>query len=378
MAFKVIIAPDKFKGSLSSFDICRVIADSFKKFSYQFITYPFPLSDGGDGFASVLKHYLETITIACVTKDPLERTISSSYEWDENSATAIIELASASGLALLRKQEQNPLQTSTYGTGLLIANALTKGAKKIILGIGGSATNDAGIGILAALGFVFLNKDEQSLSPVGANLSVIEKIIPPTDIPAIDFEIACDVTNTLYGINGAAAIYAPQKGAKEDEVRLLDEGLQNFAARILQQTGKDIAHIPGTGAAGGVAAGLMAFFNVSLVSGAEKIIGISQIENYVCDADLIITGEGKIDAQTGSGKVIGRVAALGKKYGVPVIAICGNNELPESIYKEIGLDAVHQIVDATDKEESMKFAAVFLNRKIKIMLPELERYLRRE
>jgi len=378
MTAKIIIAPDKFKGSLDSFDICRVITDSLSKSLYQSGIYSFPLADGGDGFAAVLKHYLETTTIQCTTKDPLERTISSSYEWDERTATAIIELAAASGLALLKKKEQNPLHTSTYGTGLLIANAINKGAKKIILGIGGSATNDAGIGILAALGFVFLNKEEQSLSPVGANLSAIEKIILPADIPAIDFEIACDVTNTLYGSNGAAYIYAPQKGASETEVQLLNEGLQNFAIRILQQTGKDIAHIPGTGAAGGVAAGLMAFFNTALVSGAEKIISISQLENYVSDADLIITAEGKIDAQTGSGKVIGQVAAIGKKYGVPVIAICGSNELPENLYKQIGLDAVYQIANTTDKDESIKFAAVFLNRKIKTILPELEKYVRRE
>lgn len=378
MTPKIIIAPDKFKGSLDSFDICRVISDSLRKSAYQSDIYSFPLADGGDGFAAVLKHYLETTTIQCTTIDPLERTISSFYEWDESTATAIIELASASGLALLKKQEQNPLHTSTYGTGLLIANAITKGAKKIILGIGGSATNDAGIGILAALGFIFLNKDEQSLSPVGANLSVIEKIILPADIPDIEFEIACDVTNTLYGTNGAAYIYSPQKGASESEVQLLDEGLQNFAACILQQTGKDIASIPGTGAAGGVAAGLMAFFSVTLVSGAEKIINISQLENYVRDADLIITAEGKIDAQTGSGKVIGQIAAIGKRYSVPVIAICGSNELPENLYKKIGLNAVYQIANATDKEESIKFAAVFLNRKIKTILPELERYVRRE
>ena len=208
---KIVIAPDKFKGSLTSFQVCDAIASGIKQASKSAETFHFPMADGGDGFAEVMKYYLKTETVACQTVDPLGRDIKASYQWNAKSRTAIIEMAVASGLALLSEAEKSPLKTSTLGTGLLIKHAIGKGAKTIILGLGGSATNDAGIGILSALGFQFRNRRDNVLYPSGGNLSAIQKVSLPTLIAHVRFIIACDVQNVLHGPRGAAFVYAPQK-----------------------------------------------------------------------------------------------------------------------------------------------------------------------
>ncbi len=308
---KIIIAPDKFKGSLTSLQVCECIRRGVLQNSINADVYIFPMADGGDGFGPVMKYYLHTETITCKTVDPLMRSISAAYEWDIKNKTAIIELASAGGLVLLKEGEQNPLHTSTYGTGLLIQHAIDKGANKIILGLGGSATNDAGIGILSALGFVFKDEQGRELKPAGENLQYIQTMNIPSLLPSIKFTIATDVTNVLLGKEGAALIYAPQKGADENTVSILDEGLQHFAATIQLQTGKDIASFRGSGAAGGVAAGLSAFFDTEIISGASLITSISKIEDVLFDADIIITGEGKLDNQSSKGKVVHHIAAIG-------------------------------------------------------------------
>ncbi len=321
----------------------------------------FPMADGGDGFAAVMKYYLQTETITCKTFDPLMRSISAAYEWDAKSKTAIIELASASGLVLLKGGEQNPLYTSTYGTGLLMQHAIDKGAQKIILGLGGSATNDAGIGILSALGFVFKDKQGIELKPAGENLRHVQTIDIPSLLHSIDFTIATDVTNILFGKEGASFIYAPQKGADENTVAILDKGLQHFAATIQSQTGKDIASFEGSGAAGGVAAGLSAFFNTEIISGASLITSVSKIEAVLFDADIIITGEGKLDDQSSRGKVIHQIATIGKQYNITVVALCGEVCINETAVKNIGLQvAVSLVNESISKEEAMKKAAALL------------------
>lgn len=335
---KIIVAPDKFKGSLSSFQACNSIEAGIKQVDKYADVHSFPMSDGGDGFAAVLQYYLQTQTIDCTTVDPLNRNIKASYQWDETNKTAIIELAAASGLVLLKEEELNPLVTSTFGTGLLIDNAIAKGAKKILLGLGGSATNDAGTGILKALGFVFLDTNEKELQPCGGNLSLIQKIVVPDVMPDVIFEIACDVQNPLFGENGAAFIYAPQKGAEPREVLLLDEGLRHFNQIILQQTGKNTANLPGTGAAGGIAVGLMAYFNVQLKKGIEMVMTAGKIEDAMHDADMVITGEGKIDNQSKEGKVVGSIAALAKQNSIPAIGLCGSLQLDAFGVKQLGLD----------------------------------------
>ena len=280
---KILIAADKFKGSLTSKVACNCIAAGIKEVDASADVMKFPMADGGDGFAAVLQYYLGTQTVTCQTFDPLMRPMDACYQWDGQSKTAIIELAAASGLLLSSEQERNPLQTSTFGTGALIKYAIEKGAKKIVLGLGGSATNDAGIGILAALGFKFTNKTANVLTPNGDSLQYIDAVISPTIVPKINFEIAADVQNVLTGENGAAFVYAIQKGATLNDILVLDKGLQNFVRIVQSQTGKDIGSFPGAGAAGGVAAGLMAYFDVRVSSGAQLLIEKSSIKMQLKD-----------------------------------------------------------------------------------------------
>ncbi len=360
---KIIVAPDKFKGSLSSFEVCEAINRGIKKTLNNAVVSNFPMADGGDGFASVLKHYLDTTTIHCDTVDPLGRKVTASYQWNKTQKAAIIEMAVASGLVLLGKEERNPLRTSTLGTGLLIRHAVDNGARKVILGLGGSATNDGGTGILSALGFQIANEKGELLSASGENLQLIRTIIPPPSVPEIEFELACDVNNVLFGPLGAAYVYAPQKGAKNDQVVMLDRGLQNFSNVIIRHTGKDISNIPGSGAAGGIAAGLLPFFAVNIKNGIDLVIVASKIEEYLSDADIVITGEGKIDNQSSAGKVVGRIASLAKKHKLDCIAFCGSMELNES--EEIGLKKIVALVDEfTTEEQAMNNAAKLLEEKV--------------
>lgn len=325
-----------------------------------------PMADGGDGFATVLEYYLKTEPVYCDTVDPLGRSVSAGYQWDVNTKTAIIEMAVASGLVLLKEEERNPLLTSTFGTGLLIKQAIEKDAKKIILGLGGSATNDGGTGILSALGFQLVGEKGDILKASGENLLAIRKIIRPFLVPPIEFEIACDVQNVLYGPQGAAYIYAPQKGANKEQVELLDKGLKNLSGIIKEQTGKDVSTIPGTGAAGGIAAGLMAFFDVRMKKGTEMIIEAGEIDKSIPGADLVVTGEGKIDDQSGEGKVVGHIAALARKYGIPCIGFCGITALDERAIKKLGLNKIIALQDGTvTSREAMNNAAVLLKEKAK-------------
>ncbi len=358
---KIIVAPDKFKGSLTSLQACENIKAGILQSNNNAEVTIFPMADGGDGFAAVLKYYLQTQTVQCKTVDPLMKEITATYEWDAANKAAIIELASASGLMLLKEKERNPLKTSTYGTGLLIQHAIDNGAQKIILGLGGSATNDAGIGILSALGFVFANKAEDIVNPTGENLQHIEKIISPSFIPAVEFIIAADVNNVLFGKQGAAFVYATQKGAVDNAVKILDDGLRHFASIIKTQTKKDKASFPGAGAAGGVAFGLSAFFKTEIISGAKYITLVSNIEAYLTGAGMIITGEGKLDNQSSKGKVVHQVAFLAKKNKVPVIALCGEVCIAEKEIKNMGLhSAVSLTKEGVSKTEAIKKAAALL------------------
>jgi glycerate kinase len=361
---KIIIAPDKFKGSLTSFEVCDAIAAGIKGVNENAETFLFPMADGGDGFSEVMKYYLQTDTIYCTTVDPLGRSIPASYQWNPKAKTAIIEMAVASGLVLLKQEERNPLKTSTYGTGLLVKNAIDKGAEKIILGLGGSATNDAGIGILAALGFKFQNLNGDFLNPIGENLVAIGKIIYPASMSSIKFVIACDVQNVLYGPQGAAYVYSPQKGADQRTVELLDGGLKHFAEVMEQQTKRKVASIPGTGAAGGIAAGLISFFNVELKKGIDLIIEASGIRNKITEANLLITGEGKIDEQTLEGKVVSELSSLAYKYKIPVAAFCGILEADESVISRLHLQFVDSLTSASlSKEDAMLHAREMLTNK---------------
>jgi glycerate kinase len=350
---QVIIAPDKFKGSLTSFQVCNAINAAFAKAGIAGTLYSFPMADGGDGFAAIMKSYLHTETVSCSTVDPLGRTIMAGYEWSEVNSIAIIEMAVASGLVLLSEHERNPLLTSTTGTGILIKDAIDKGAKKIMLGLGGSATNDAGMGILSALGFTFMDKQEEQLSPSGENLLRVHRIVVPRSLPAVTIQVACDVQNTLYGRSGAAYVYGPQKAATPDQVELLDQGLRNFADVLFQCSRRSIAEIPGTGAAGGIAAGLLSFYDVELIQGIGMIVAASGLKEKLPGADLVITGEGRLDNQSEEGKVVGYIAALAGEYGIPCIAVCGQSSLDSVAGNKIGLK---DIITLKDDSISVEYA----------------------
>lgn len=361
---KILVAPDKFKGSLSSFEACKSITQGILEINDQIELLPFPMADGGDGFAAVLKYYLHTQTVTCKSFDPLMRPIDTAYEWDSKTKTAIIELAAASGLQLLNRQDRNPLKTSTYGTGIMIQHAIKTGAQKIVLGLGGSATNDAGMGILAALGFQFLDFYGNALKPAGESLQFIQSIISPPINVKIPIEIACDVENVLYGFNGAAYVYAAQKGAAENDLSVLDQGLQNFAKILQSQTAMDIAFFPGAGAAGGVAAGLVPYFDVTITGGAKLIIEKSSLAAKLKGIDLIITGEGKLDSQSFNGKVISNITRLAALQHIPVIALCGKLAITTQQVKEMGLLAAYSISIKNPYTETDRKAAGALLRKL--------------
>jgi len=360
---KIIIAPDKFKGSLTSAEVCNAVKQGIRLADENIDVYSFPMADGGDGFAAVMQYYTQTETVECITVDPLHRPINAAYQWSPVNKIAIIELAAASGLVLLQPPERNPMKTAAYGTGLLIKDAISKAAKKIILGVGGSATNDAGTGILSALGFTFMDARGKEIPASGENLLLIQKIIPPPVLPVVQFEIACDVDNVLYGPQGAAFIYAPQKGAAKEQVELLDEGLRHFAAVTLQHTNNNMADNKGMGAAGGIAAGLLPFFDAVLKQGTQIVIEASNIEDSLQDADLIITGEGKIDDQSKNGKLISHITALANRNNIPVIGLCGSLQLNDKEIKELGLDYAFAIMDENrGLEYSIKNAADLLRK----------------
>ena len=312
------------------------------------------MADGGDGFSSILKHYFQTRTVNAITVDPLGRTIETKYQLNKKDRLAIIEMASASGLVLLKEPERNPLLTSTAGTGILIADASRLGARKIILGLGGSATNDAGTGILSSLGITFMDESGNWLEPTGENLLKIHSVSVPDNLMDISFEIAADVENPLFGPKGAAFVYGPQKGADPEMVETLDQGLRHFASIIRQQFAKDISSFPGSGAAGGIAAGLSAFFDVTMKKGVELVLQANNLEQHLTGADLVITGEGRIDDQSGYGKVVGTIASLAKKYKVPCVAFCGLLDISKDDARLLGLEAAYAIADpAKTSEENM-------------------------
>lgn len=356
ITLKILIAPDSFKNSLSAFDVADSIQKGILSINKDADCKICAMADGGEGTVVAMMSSTEGQIIKVPAKDPLNRPIQAFYGIIGDKTTAIIEMAAASGIELLTEQERNPWATSTYGTGMLIKDALNKGVSKIILGIGGSATNDCGAGMAQALGVRFLNPKGFEINPSGGTIGEIETI----DISNIDPRIAkteivaaCDVTNPLYGENGAAFVYAPQKGADLEMVKRLDANLCHFAEIIKKQLNKDIATIPGAGAAGGLGAGIIAFMEGALQQGFPLISEAVGLEQMIAYNDLIVTGEGKIDGQTQFGKVPFSIAQLAKKYDKPVIAIGGTIAEDSNILLQKGIDA---IIPITDKPCSLDYA----------------------
>ncbi|MEM1120141.1 MAG: glycerate kinase, partial [Bacteroidota bacterium] len=351
---KVLLAPDKFKGSLTAQGVCEALAKGILKSNPKATIITQPMADGGDGTLAILDHYFDLTTIAKKVQDPLGRPITATYKMGEGKA--YVEMAVASGLALLAPEERNCMRTSTYGTGQLIADALAKGATEIFLFLGGSATNDGGMGIASALGYDFLDKDEQILQPIGANLPFIKTIKRSTKFNFEDttMTLLCDVTNPLYGLNGAAHVYAPQKGATIKQVEYLDRGLRNFSQVVQRQLGKDVSDLSGGGAAGGIGAGLTALFRAKMEKGFAVIAQLTDLEQSIQQADLVISGEGKLDHQSLQGKVIDGVVQLCQKYGKPLALFVGKNDLPTKVTNDLGIKFIFSIAkNAKDLEDAM-------------------------
>lgn len=326
---KVVVASDSFKGCLSSIEVAEAVEKGIKACSPQCQVVKLAVADGGEGTIEALLTTMGGHMVKTDVRDPLGRPIIAEYAILEDGV-AVIEMSKASGLTLLEQSERNPLLTSTYGTGQLIADALDRGCRKFLIGIGGSATNDAGMGMLEALGCSFLDQNGNPLSVCGDSLSKVVSIdlshIRPDAMQA-EFIVACDVDSPFYGPKGAAYVYAPQKGASPQTVDRLDHGLKHFADIIQRTTGKDISDMPGAGAAGGLGGAFKAFLNAELRKGADMVLDAIGFDEIIRDADLVITGEGKIDAQTLAGKLPYAVARRASEANIPVIAICGKAEV---------------------------------------------------
>lgn len=336
----ILVAPDKFRGSLEAVEVCNAIETGI------LLAYPdanvttIPLADGGEGTARILTRQAGGSEVFVTVNDPLGRPVDASYGLSADNQVAFIEMAAASGLGLLTNDERNPLLTSTYGTGELIKDAIGRGVRKIILGIGGSATTDGGIGMAAALGYSFLDQNGVELTPNGVSLTHIYSIVKPQNDPGLSdiiIIVACDVTNPLYGPDGAAHVYGPQKGADPEMVALLDDGLKNLSQVAGETFGRDVSKVPGAGAAGGLGAGCMWFLNATLKDGISIVMEQCNIAALVENADLVITGEGKVDEQTLSGKVVKGLAELCKGYDVPLAVVCGTLQITTEQASDAGM-----------------------------------------
>lgn len=344
---KIIFAPDSFKGTMSSIQVCEILDGAFKKIIPEIETVKIAVADGGEGTVDAFLYANGGEKIKVKSKNPLFEDIDSFYSILKNN-TAVIEMAAASGLPLI-EDRKNPLDASTFGTGLLIKDALDKGCDKIILGLGGSATNDGGVGMMAALGTRFTDKNnrEIALSNIGLrDLKYIDCINLDSRLKNCEITVACDVDNILCGSNGAAHIFGPQKGADEQTVRILDENLSRYADMLHEKTGRDIRNIPGTGAAGGALASLLSFpeyINCKVCSGIDIILDAAGFDEILKDADIIITGEGKFDSQSLRGKVVSGIAKRAKLQSKPVIVIAGGaSDYDDEIY-DLGISTVFSI-----------------------------------
>jgi glycerate 2-kinase len=322
----ILIAPNAFKNSLSATAAAEAIRNGLQQSKLDCTTVLFPVGDGGDGTAPLLSTYLQGTPISCTVHDPLGRKIESSFSLADSGRRAIIELASASGLRLLSSNEYAPLHATTFGTGELMVQALDKEVREIILCIGGSATVDAGAGILRALGIRFLDSTGNELDGSPASFHSISSVdISQRDerIEYTPITILCDVQNPLLGDNGAAAVFGPQKGVRPEQIALLDKYLTRFSDLALGYTNRDISQIRYGGAAGGVSAGLYAYANANLVNGINHFLDLAHFDAQLDKADIVITGEGSLDEQTLQGKGPFGVAKRAKDRGIPVIGMAG-------------------------------------------------------
>lgn len=348
---KIVIAPDSFKESMTAKEACEAIEKGMKIALPNAEFIKVPMADGGEGTTQSLVDATEGKMYFVETTGPLGEKVKSKFGILGNGEIAVLEMASTSGLELVPREKRNPMITTTYGTGELIKKAMDMGAKTILIGIGGSATNDGGAGMIQALGGKLLDENGKQISFGGGELSKIKKIdLSELDsrIKNIKFIAACDVQNPLTGETGAANVFGRQKGATEEMVKILDNNLKHYAELIRKDVKVDVENIPGAGAAGGLGAGLMAFLNAELRKGIDIVVEYSKLEEKIKGADFVITGEGSIDAQTRFGKTPYGVVSVAKKHGVPNITLAGNVSKDIEILYDYGFDAIFSIMQGVD------------------------------
>ena len=342
---RIIIAPDSFKDALSAKGVAEAIQHGIKMASPTDETVVFPLGDGGEGSSEILGDHLKAVKKTVEVEDALGRPVEAHYYYSKENRTALIEMAQASGLQRIRHEERNCMEASSFGTGQLLLDALRSGAERIVLAIGGSATNDAGMGLASALGVKFYDKNNRLLKGKGRELQQVHyydksRLLVPE---GIKIDVLCDVDNPLFGEKGAAYVYAQQKGANDEEIKLLDKGLRHFSTVVRKQEESDFAEIPGAGAAGGIGFGAMVFLNAKLYKGIDLMLELTGFDAQIKGADFIITGEGKIDDQTVHGKLISGIARHAHKQNIPVIALCGTLDTDIDSIGKLGLFAVFSI-----------------------------------
>lgn len=343
---RIIAAPNAFKGSLDAVAAAAAMKKGIRSAMPRCDVVCVPVADGGDGLTEIMLHGMGGQRIEVSVSGPRMQPVSAPFCWIPARGLAVVEMARASGLALLPASEQDPTQTTTLGTGELIRAAMDRGATRIIVGIGGSATCDGGIGMAAALGYRFLDRAGQPVEPVGGSLNAVAAIDGRRRDPRIDqisVAVACDVTNPLTGPDGASTVYSPQKGATPDQVARLDAGLANLARVVHREMAIEIADIPGSGAAGGLGGGLVAFLGAELKPGIDLVIDVVGLRQKLDRADLVLTGEGRIDAQTSFNKAPAGVGRAAQAAGIPCLAICGAVGDGLADLRDSGIDAVFSI-----------------------------------
>ncbi len=363
---RILIAPDSFKGSLDALDVAKNIEKGILKAMPDAEIIKVPMADGGEGTVQSLINATngKIIKVKKKVTGPLGEKVEAYFGILGDNKTAAIEMASASGISLVPRGKSDPRLTTTYGTGELIKAALDEGVKKIIIGIGGSATNDGGVGMAQAMGISFKDEKGNEIGFGGAELVNINSIDISQRDPRIDdvkIEVASDVSNPMYGIDGAAYVYAPQKGADKIMVRELDKNLRHLNEVIIRELKIDLQALEGSGAAGGLGGGLVAFLGAELKSGVDVVLEVNKIEEKMKDVDLVITGEGRIDKQTVSGKTPMGILRVAKKYGLPVIVVAGAiGDGSKELYK-VGFDALVSIInEPVSLEEAIEKTPILL------------------
>ena len=361
---RVMAAINAFKGSLSSVCAAEALAEGLVEADAGFEVDVAPVADGGEGTLDAIQRAVGGRRVEAPAVDPLNRPMTASFLLLPDGVTAVVELAQASGLTLLDPARRDPLRTTTLGTGMLVRAAIAQGAQRIVLGVGGSATNDGGMGIAEALGAVFRDDRGARLFPCGASLEVLRRIDMsgvPQAAARVRIEVAADVRTGLCGPSGAAHTYAPQKGADASAVARLDAGLGRLVALLREERGRDVAALPGAGAAGGVAACLAGLFGAEVVSGFTTVAALTHLEERIAGADVVITGEGRLDAQTLEGKAPLGVARLARARGVPVLAVCGSMAPEAEALRHEGVVGFFPIVPGPmSLEDAMAGAAALM------------------